>query len=171
MSGSHLWGFMEVSGRPLWVIKNLTLKLYNQTKTNSSPKLFCTRDTFFFRLIVSHAAVQSSSSWFIEQCCTQVWIRSLMNWVFWITRISNQKAILHIQSGLLGEALVTSTVAVENHQLWTTCSLLMQSCISQVLYRHSKIYAVNVGKQKKNRGSKNRVNRGYLVVLKGRKIG
>ena len=125
MSGSHLWGFMEVSGRPLWVIKNLTLKLYNQTKTNSSPKLFCTRDTFFFRLIVSHAAVQSSSSWFIEQCCTQVWIRSLMNWVFWITRISNQKAILHIQSGLLGEALVTSTV--ENHQLWTTCSLLMQS--------------------------------------------
>ena len=39
------------------------------------------------------------------------------------------------------------------------------------LYRHSSIYAVNMGTQKKNRGSKNRVNRGYLVVLKGRKIG
>ena len=31
-------------------------------------------------------------------------------------------------------------------------------------YRHSSIYAVNVGTQKK-RGSKNRLNRGYLVVL------
>ena len=39
------------------------------------------------------------------------------------------------------------------------------------LYRHSSIYAVNVGTQKENRGSKNRVNRGYLLVLKGRKIG
>ena len=38
-------------------------------------------------------------------------------------------------------------------------------------YRHSSLYAVNVGTQVKNRGSKNRVNRGYLVVLKGRKIG
>ena len=38
-------------------------------------------------------------------------------------------------------------------------------------YRHSSIYAVNVGTQNKNRGSKNCVNRGYLVVLKGRKIG
>ena len=37
-------------------------------------------------------------------------------------------------------------------------------------YRHSSIYAVNVGTQKQTRGSKNRVNRGYLVVLKGRKI-
>jgi hypothetical protein len=32
------------------------------------------------------------------------------------------------------------------------------------------IYAVNVGTQKKNHGSKNRKNRGYLLVLKGRKI-
>ena len=38
-------------------------------------------------------------------------------------------------------------------------------------YRHSSIYAVNVGTHTKNRGSKNRVTRGYLVVLKGRKIG
>ena len=37
-------------------------------------------------------------------------------------------------------------------------------------YRHSLIYAVNMGTQKKNCGSKNRVNRGYLVVLKGRNI-
>ena len=37
-------------------------------------------------------------------------------------------------------------------------------------YRHSSIYAVNVGAQKQTRGSKNCVNRGYLVVLKGRKI-
>ena len=34
----------------------------------------------------------------------------------------------------------------------------------------SSIYALNIGTQKK-RWSKNRVNRGYLVVLKGRKIG
>ena len=33
------------------------------------------------------------------------------------------------------------------------------------------IYAVNMGTQKQNRGSKNSVNQGYLVVLKGRKIG
>ena len=39
-----------------------------------------------------------------------------------------------------------------------------------MVYRHSSIYAVNVGTQIKNHGSKNRVNRGYLVVLKGRKI-
>ena len=35
-----------------------------------------------------------------------------------------------------------------------------------LLYRHSSIYAVNVGTQKRNRGSKTCVNRGYLVVLK-----
>ena len=38
-------------------------------------------------------------------------------------------------------------------------------------YRHSSIYAVNMGTQKKNLGSKNSVNRSYLVVLKGRKVG
>ena len=38
-------------------------------------------------------------------------------------------------------------------------------------YRHSSIYAANVGTQGKNCGSNNHVNRGYLVVLKGRKIG
>ena len=43
--------------------------------------------------------------------------------------------------------------------------------IFSALYRHSLIYAVNVGTHKKTRRSKNRVNRGYLVVLKGRKIG
>ena len=30
-------------------------------------------------------------------------------------------------------------------------------------YRHSSIYAVNMETQNKNRGSKNRVNRGYLI--------
>ena len=40
-----------------------------------------------------------------------------------------------------------------------------------IIYRHSNIYAVNVGTLEKNCGSKNCVNRGYLVVLKGRKIG
>jgi ribosome-associated protein YbcJ (S4-like RNA binding protein) len=38
-------------------------------------------------------------------------------------------------------------------------------------YRHSSIYAVNVETQKENRRSKKLVNPGYLVVLKGRKIG
>ena len=42
--------------------------------------------------------------------------------------------------------------------------------INYKYYRHSSIYAVNVGTQKQNRGSKNRVNRGYLLVLKRRKI-
>ena len=43
--------------------------------------------------------------------------------------------------------------------------------LKKIDYRHSSIYAVNVGIQKKNQGSKNRINRGYLLVLKGRKIG
>ena len=38
-------------------------------------------------------------------------------------------------------------------------------------YRHSLIYADNVGTQKKNRGRKNCVNQGYLLVLKGKTIG
>ena len=38
-------------------------------------------------------------------------------------------------------------------------------------HRHSSIYAVNVWTHKKTAESENRVNRGYLVVLKGRKIG
>ena len=38
-------------------------------------------------------------------------------------------------------------------------------------YRHSLIYAVNVGTHKKPAESENQVNQGYLVVLKGRKIG
>ena len=38
-------------------------------------------------------------------------------------------------------------------------------------YRHSSIYAVNVGTHKKPAESENRVNRAYLVALKGRKIG
>ena len=41
-------------------------------------------------------------------------------------------------------------------------------------YRHSLIYAVNVGTIKKTEESENRGKRGYsyyLVVLKGRKIG
>ena len=36
-------------------------------------------------------------------------------------------------------------------------------------YRHSSINAVNVGTHKKNAEGENRVNRGYLIVLKGRK--
>ena len=39
------------------------------------------------------------------------------------------------------------------------------------IYRHSSIYDVNVGTHKKIRESENLLNRGYLVVLKGRKIG
>ena len=35
------------------------------------------------------------------------------------------------------------------------------------MIRYSSIYAVNVGTQKINRRSKNHINRGYLVVLKG----
>ena len=35
------------------------------------------------------------------------------------------------------------------------------------LHRHSSIYAVNVGTQMKNRGSKNRINRGCLNSTKG----
>ena len=38
-------------------------------------------------------------------------------------------------------------------------------------YRHSSIYTVNLRSDKKTAESKNRVNQGYLVVLKGRKIG
>ena len=40
-----------------------------------------------------------------------------------------------------------------------------------VAYRHSLIYTVNVGTHKKTAESEKRVNRGYLVVLKGRKMG
>ena len=38
------------------------------------------------------------------------------------------------------------------------------------LYRHSSIYPVNVGAYKKTAESENCVNRGCLVVLKGRKM-
>ena len=38
-------------------------------------------------------------------------------------------------------------------------------------HRHSSIYAVNVGTHKKPAERENCLNRGYLVVLKGRKIG
>ena len=37
--------------------------------------------------------------------------------------------------------------------------------------KHSLIYAANVGTHKKTAESKNRVNQGYFVVLKGSKIG
>ena len=48
----------------------------------------------------------------------------------------------------------------------------LHSCFQLiVLYRHSSIYAVNMGTHKKTAESKNHINRGYLVVLKGRKIG
>ena len=39
------------------------------------------------------------------------------------------------------------------------------------IYRHSSIYAANVGTLKKNAESENRVNRGNLVVPMGRKKG
>ena len=43
--------------------------------------------------------------------------------------------------------------------------------VSQEQYRDSLIYAVNVGTHKKIAERENRVNRGLLVELKGRKIG
>ena len=41
----------------------------------------------------------------------------------------------------------------------------------EVVYRHSSIYAVIVGTHKKTGESENHVTQGYLVKLKGRKIG
>ena len=38
------------------------------------------------------------------------------------------------------------------------------------IYRHSLIYAVNVGTHKKTEEGQTRVNQGYLIVLKGRKL-
>ena len=37
-------------------------------------------------------------------------------------------------------------------------STVLTLCLAIVRYRHSLIYAVNLGTRKKNRGSKNRVN-------------
>ena len=51
--------------------------------------------------------------------------------------------------------LTKSTTALKNLDKWC---------------RHSSIYAVNVGTHKKTAESKNTLNQGYLVVLKGRKI-
>ena len=51
-----------------------------------------------------------------------------------------------------------------------TTSAVRKTKQTKNMYRHSLVYAFNVGTQKKTR-SKNRVNRGYLVVIKGRKIG
>ena len=42
---------------------------------------------------------------------------------------------------------------------------------SLAIYRHSSIYAVNVGTHTKQCKSKKRVKQGYLGVLKERKIG
>ena len=41
----------------------------------------------------------------------------------------------------------------------------------QLLYRHFSIYAVNMGTHEKTAESENSINRGYLEVLKRRKIG
>ena len=41
----------------------------------------------------------------------------------------------------------------------------------EVVYRHSSIYAVDVGTHKQTAESKNHVTQGYLVELTGRKIG
>ena len=66
------------------------------------------------------------------------------------------------------------------HQSYTTMTIIHKSKESRIFkklgatfgnYRHSLIHAVNVGTHKKTTESKNRVNRGYLVVLMGRKIG
>ena len=48
---------------------------------------------------------------------------------------------------------------------WSRCPLHYLGCLTNHNYRHSSIYTVNVGTQKENRRSKNRVNQGYLVVL------
>ena len=48
--------------------------------------------------------------------------------------------------------------------------LVTPPCINAI-YRHSSIYAINLGTQIKTHWNKNPVNWGYLVILKGRKIG
>jgi hypothetical protein len=49
--------------------------------------------------------------------------------------------------------------------------IILLSSTVNCKYRNSSIYAVNVGTHKKTAESENCVNQGYLVVLKGRKIG
>jgi hypothetical protein len=53
---------------------------------------------------------------------------------------------------------------------WFICQNVYNK-IFKLNYRHSSIYAVNVGKHTKTEECKNRGYWDYLVVLKGRKIG
>ena len=56
--------------------------------------------------------------------------------------------------------------------IFTYVSFQISSCnLFPNINRHSSIYAVNVWTQNKNRGSKNRINWGYLVVIEGKKLG
>ena len=58
--------------------------------------------------------------------------------------------------------------------LRTPCNSMVVYQITQcsaVVYRHSLIYSVNVGTNKETTEIENHVNRGFLVVLEGRKIG
>ena len=64
---------------------------------------------------------------------------------------------------------------VNNFTLYPLCvngyGLVFFALILTQKYRHSMIYAVNVGTHKKDAESENCINRGYLVVhTKGRKI-
>ena len=61
---------------------------------------------------------------------------------------------------------------VPNGEKVDYCTFLFVLFVTKVTqYRRSSTYAVNVETQKENRRSKNRINQGYLVVLKGRKVG
>ena len=52
----------------------------------------------------------------------------------------------------------------------TKIDKLFTADLTVTTYRHSSIYAANVGTQGKNCGNNNHINQGYLVALKGRKI-
>ena len=71
-------------------------------------------------------------------------------------------------AGACGIGMYYYYKAKDNHQYDKKFVLLS---IKFCKYRYFSIYAVNVETHEKNRESKNRVNRSYLVVLKGRKIG
>ena len=76
------------------------------------------------------------------------------------------EAVLH--SLLHATVVCTASYYIDMLKLVTNYRYLLTTYL--MYYRHSSIYAGNVGTQKKNRGSKHCVNRGYLVVVKGRKI-
>ena len=105
-------------------------------------------------------------------CFVPVFLKQTLNYPLIKNRRQNQSNAVFFVNGLLTKVMCIlchfRTVFWSKKYLWWSRISLI---LFKIPYRHSSIYAVNVGTHKKTSECKNRRSRGYLVVLKGRKIG